>query len=111
MTYEQYWYGDVWMVEAFRKADELRLRRQSDNYWLLGRYVYDAIGRLAPILRTSFSKKSAKAEPYMKEPYKFKDEERRESVEQKKKREETEAARARLYMMQMFRAGQNWGEK
>lgn len=110
MTYDQYWHGDVWMVEAFRKADELRMRRKNEEYWLLGRYVYDAIGNLSPILR-SFAKKGTKPVPYMKSPYKISgDDERQETEEEKAEREEQEAARAKLYMTQMFMAGQNWGK-
>lgn len=107
MTYEQYWYGDVWMVEAFRKADRLRQQRANTEAWLQGSYVYDAVGRLAPILH-AFAKKGAKPTPYPREPYRLGESE--EKTEQKKaEQEESDRIKAKLYMQNLVRAGKNWG--
>ena len=70
MTYEQYWYGDVWMVEAFREAEKLRQERVNAETWLQGMYVYDAIARISPVLH-AFAKKGTKPQPYMSKPYEF----------------------------------------
>lgn len=70
MTYEQYWYGDVWMVEAFREAEKLKQQRTNAEAWLQGMYVYDAVSKLAPILH-AFAKKGTKPQPYLEKPYEF----------------------------------------
>ena len=69
MTYELYWNQDASLVKAYRKAHEIRRDEQNFFAWLNGKYVYDAIGALAPILRTSLSKVPAKAEKYIDKPY------------------------------------------
>lgn len=112
MTYEQYWYGDVRMAWDFLKAHELRMKREQEqtnfNAYLQGFYVYEAVGRLAPILH-AFAKKGAKPKPYPKEPFDLTGKEE-ETDEEKEKREQAEALRAEVYMMNMVRAGQNWGK-
>ena len=43
MTWDQYWYGDVWMVEVFREADKLRQQQRDVDAWLNGLYVVKAM--------------------------------------------------------------------
>ena len=66
MTYEAFWDGDVNMVRAFRKADELRRRRENEVLWIQGLYVRDA---LICTVGTMFSGKNDKKHEYPKEPY------------------------------------------
>ena len=65
MTPEQFWHQDSTLVIAYRKAEELRQRKQDCDAWLQGLYVYHAIGALVPVLR-AFG--SGKAEPYLEAP-------------------------------------------
>ena len=67
MSYEQYWDGDPWLYADYREADRLAQEREAYGRWLTGMYVYDAIGRLVPVLNP-FPKKH-RAEPYPEEPY------------------------------------------
>jgi hypothetical protein len=69
MTSDEYWNQDASLVRAYRKAHEIRREEKNFELWLQGRYIYDAIAMLAPILRTSLSKKPVKAEKYMERPY------------------------------------------
>lgn len=69
MTYDLYWNQDASLVKAYRKAHEMQRDEQNFFAWLQGKYVYDAIGALSPILRTSFSKKPVKPETYVEKPY------------------------------------------
>jgi len=69
MTYDLYWHGDASLVKAFRKAKKIRREEKNFELWLQGKYIYEAIGALAPILRTSLSKTPAKAEKYVSKPY------------------------------------------
>ena len=43
MTYEQFWYGDPWMVVSFRKAHELKNDMLNQQMWLMGLYAFDAV--------------------------------------------------------------------
>ena len=69
MTYEQYWNMDAGLVKSYRKAHEIQRDERNFDMWLQGRYIYDAIAALAPILRTSLSKQPVKAEKYVDKPY------------------------------------------
>lgn len=66
MTYELYWHGEPWLVKAYQEAYERQIDRMNYEKWLQGRYVYQAIGALTPILNPLSKKK--KAEEYLKEP-------------------------------------------
>lgn len=90
MTYDQYWFGDVWMVRAFRKADELRQKRTDSDAWLNGFYVQQAI---MSTIGNAFQKKGAKPTEYPAEPILVKYE--REKTEEYK-RQEQEKERLRL---------------
>lgn len=70
MSHEQYWCGDVWAVIGYREADKLRQQRVNNEAWLQGMYVYDAIGRIAPVLH-AFAKKGTKPKDYLSQPYDF----------------------------------------
>ena len=110
MTYEQYWYGDPRMAKAYYEADKLRQERFNQEAWLMGAYVYDAIGRLTPILH-AFADQKAKPIEYMPEPYPIRAAEReKKTAEQTRKQEEQEALRAKVYMLQLIEAGKNWGK-
>lgn len=72
MTYEQYWEMDSSLVIAYRKAAELKAKReaQEQNHaaWLAGRYVYDALCCASPIFH-DLAKPGTKARPYLEKPY------------------------------------------
>lgn len=106
MTYDQYWYGDTWMVRTFREADRLRQKRINEEAWLIGSYVRFAVdSTICNAFRDS--KKGQQMVKYPPGPIGNDDDERN----QKKKSEEAEAAYAKAYMEQMMRAGQNWGKR
>ena len=58
MTYEQFWDGDCWMVKSYREAHKLRNKRDNEQAWLIGRYVYDAVCAASPLLH-AFAKNIA----------------------------------------------------
>lgn len=103
MTYEQYWHGDVWMVEAFREAERLRQERTNTEAWLQGMYVYDAIARISPILH-AFAKKGTKPQPYVQKPYEF-DKRKRTEAEQEQIRE-NERLKSILFFKNWARSAQ-----
>lgn len=76
MTPEQFYEGHTWLTVSYRAADLIRRKRANFDAYLMGCYVYDAIGRLAPIFNP-FAK--AKPEPVMEEPFDLFGERKREA--------------------------------
>lgn len=109
MTWEQYWYGDVWMVEAYREAEKRRKERKNWELHLQGMYFYEALCDASPVFQ-AFAKRGTKPHPYRTEPYKLYGAEEETTEEEKKKQEEAERIRAKLYMQNMMRVGKNWGK-
>lgn len=83
MTWEEYWRGSTGIHTAYRKAYEREMKLKNEYLWLQGRYVYDAVGAMAPIL--SMRSKAKKPVPYLEHPYDLteKDREEREEAEAK----------------------------
>lgn len=65
MTYDQFWYGDVWLAKVYRDAEGLRERRANTEAWRNGFYIASAIsfsvGNMLP-------KKGSKSIKYMDRP-------------------------------------------
>lgn len=104
MTYDQYWYGDVWLSKAYLEADRLRKEQMNTELWLQGMYFYDAI---SCSLQNAFRNKSDPPAKYPTEPYSIFP--KQETKQEKEQREEAERLQAKLYMQQMVRVGKNWG--
>ena len=81
MTYEQYWYDDPMLINAYIRADEIKQRRRNNEMWLQGLYVYQAVGSLIH-LANPFSKKH-KADRYMKKPIPITSDELAEAEQEK----------------------------
>ena len=88
MSYDEFWNGDVHMVKAYRKANELQDRRNNQNMWMQGRYFYDALCAASPLYRFTMKKGIIKPEPYIKEPYPITEAELREREEREAKARE-----------------------
>ncbi len=87
MSYDDFWNGDVSMVEAYRKADELRLKQRNYELWLQGMYVYEALCDASPLFRFTMNR-TVKPESYLKEPYPITPMEAREREERAAKARE-----------------------
>jgi hypothetical protein len=82
MTYDDFWHGDVNMVRAYRKADEMKRRRENEALWVQGLYVRDA---LICTVGNMFSGKGSQKHEYPKEPYAITELEIREREEREAK--------------------------
>jgi hypothetical protein len=67
MTPEQYWHGEPMLFAAYKEARQLADEKAEWYQWQTGMYVYDAIGRAAPLLNPL--SKTHKALPWPEEPY------------------------------------------
>lgn len=101
MTYDEFWNQDVALVGVYRKAQEIRDRRQNQALWLQGMYIYEALCNVSPIFH-AFAKKGTKPAPYPKEPYAITEAEIREKeAREKRKREERLKAEFAAFAAQM----------
>lgn len=110
MTRDEFWYGDTSAHRDYREAHKLKVAEENTLRWLQGRYVYDAIGAMVPVLR-AFSK-ATKPGKYPEEPYDLFEEQRkaRELEEQRKRYEhikEKVSAFAEAYNKARKEVGEN----
>lgn len=94
MTPEQYWDGDPALAKYYRKADEIKRKRQNTDLWLQGMYIYEALCDVAPIFH-AFAKKGTKPRPYPDHPYSLTKKDREEEA---KLLEQREREKAKQYM-------------
>lgn len=103
MSYDSFWYGDIYETYFYKKANELYIRRMDEFMWQMGSYIYEAILDCSPILRP-FSKEK-KPLPYSDKPYLLKVEEHKnEPTEQEI---ENERLRAQIWANNLVRNFKN----
>ena len=62
MSYEQYWYGDPWMVRAYAQAYLMKRKANNEEMWLQGIYFAHA---LQTVIGNAFGGKKQK---YLEQP-------------------------------------------
>ena len=62
MTWEQFWFGNPWIAEAYREAHLLRRKMINEELWLTGLYNQSAVGS---VVASAFGKHK----DYVKEPF------------------------------------------
>lgn len=65
MPFTQFWDEDPWLVVAYRKANDLRRQRTSEELWLQGLYNYNAV---ATAIGNAFRQKGQQSQHYLEEP-------------------------------------------
>lgn len=105
MSYDAFWNDDVDIVKYYRKA--YKIRRDDINFaaYLQGKYVYDALLCVAPVLHP-FSKTN-KPHDYLDKPYELNDNVKRETPEDKEKTNYENG----LLMMRAYMAAYNKEKK
>ena len=84
MTYDEYWRDDPTLVRDYRKAKEIENRNEEWARWRQGLYIYDALIKVAPIIRP-FTKGEIKPGEYPDRPYPLTEKEAREQEQQKER--------------------------
>lgn len=65
MSAAEYWYGDSYLTVLYRRANDLRIQRKSEEMWMQGLYIYNALN---VVIGNAFRKKGTKARDYISEP-------------------------------------------
>ena len=102
MSYNDFWYGPAFMTTFYRDANKLELRRQDENNWMIGMYVYEAILDCSPVLH-AFSKKETKPLPYAEKPY-LMDQFKEKTEAEKEQEKENERLKCMVQMNNWYRA-------
>lgn len=69
MTYTEFWHCNTTMHKAFRKAWEQKKLYRNWEMWMQGMYFYDALLKVAPVMRASMGKSRVEPGEYPSEPY------------------------------------------
>lgn len=83
MTYDEFWYGNPSLVCDYRKAWEIKKQNEEWARWRQGAYIYDALLKVAPVLRP-FTKGKVEAGKYPEEPWPMTEKEARDREEQRR---------------------------
>lgn len=89
MTYDQFWLEDVALVKAYRRADDLRRKRENTILWLQGVYVAEALQATVGNMFSKGQKHKYPEEPF---PITAAEQEERREREQKARVERIKAA-------------------
>lgn len=69
MTYDEFWNCNTKVHKAYRDAWEQKKQFGNWERWMQGAYIYDALLRVAPVMRAAFSKTRVEPGKYPEEPY------------------------------------------
>ena len=102
MSYDEYWYGDAYLVKFYRDSYKLKIRYDDVFMWKQGMYIYEALCDVSPILH-AFSKKGTKPLQYRTKPM---SEETKENKTEKEKdiQVKQERMKARIFFERWARA-------
>ena len=99
MSYDEFWYGDVRLVEFYRKAHELKTRRENEMMWMQGVYNLKA---LEATVGNLFLKKGASPNTYPTAPFPITEAEHRElKAKEEAQRQERMKAEFARFVAQM----------
>lgn len=102
MSYEDYWYGDAYLVSFYRDAYKLKVRYDDVFMWKQGMYIYEALCDVSPVLH-AFSKKGTKPLQYRSRP--MSDEVSDTKTEKEKEQDiKNEQLKARIFFENWARA-------
>jgi len=96
MTYDQYWHGDAMLPKYYREAEKIRRSRINTDLWMQGRYIYDALCFVSPVLN-AFAKNGTKPIEYHNEPYPLN---AKEAEEREEKQAKAQMEKMRNMMLQ-----------
>lgn len=102
MSYNDFWFGSPYMTKFYKETHDIVVKKQDENNWMMGVYVYEALCDVSPILH-AFSKRGTKPLPYRDKPLTY--DENRDKTEEEKEREiEAERLKFTIQMNNWFRA-------
>lgn len=92
MSYDEFWHRNTKAHKAYRDAWERRRQYRNWEMWWQGGYIYEALLKVAPVMRAAFGKGKVEAEKYSEEPYPMS----RKEAEEREERRRQEALKRML---------------
>lgn len=87
MSYELFWFGDPWLVKAYREAQEFRNQQKNQEMWVQGVYNLRAFREVIEAFSYGLNQhKGAKPTPYPMEPLPFTEADQKLAEERNKQR-------------------------
>ena len=83
MSYEEYWHGNPYLAELYRKKQEIEWKKKNEELWLQGKYMHDGF---MIALDNMFKQKNDPVMKYLEEPYPLTEEDGEAFVERKNER-------------------------
>ena len=103
MTPEQYWDGESWLKQAYRKAYQIRMENEQKladrNNWYMGQYLISVLQTVPLLVGGLNVKEGTKLPGYPEKPF-FEQQEEKKQEDVRKKQEEDQSKLA----MAMFQA-------
>lgn len=89
MTWDEFWHRNTKVHWAYRKAWEQKKAYRNWEMWWQGGYIYEALIKVAPVMRAAFGKGIVEPGKYSDEPYPLseKEVENRRQMQQKQRME------------------------
>ena len=69
MSYDEFWNRNTKVHKAYREAYEQRKAYRNWEMWWQGAYIYEALLKVAPVMRAAFGKGKVEPGQYSDEPY------------------------------------------
>ena len=86
MTYDEFWHSNTARHYAVRKAWKVQRNARNWEMWLQGAYFYDALIKVAPVMRSSLTNANVQPGEYPSEPYPLDEQEAEEREERDRRR-------------------------
>lgn len=96
MSYDDFWHRNTKVHKAYRDAWEQKKAYRNWEMWWQGGYIYEALLKVAPVMRAAFGKGRVEPGKYSEEPYPLTRKEA-EAIQEAKRRRRMEN------MLAMFR--------
>ena len=101
MSFDEYWYGDAYLVKFYRDAYKLKIRYDDVFMWKQGMYIYEALCDVSPILH-AFSKQGTKPLQYREKPM-LEEFDKHKTQKEKEEEIKNERLKARIFF-------ENWAK-
>lgn len=84
MTYDEFWNCNTKVHKAYRDAWKQKKQYRNWELWMQGAYIYDALLKVAPVMRAALSKTRVDPGKYLEEPYPLTEKEANDREEAKR---------------------------
>ena len=97
MTWNQFWNCNTKVHRDYRLAWEQKKRYRNWEMWWQGAYIYEALLKVAPVMRAAFGKGKVEAGKYAEEPHPLTQKE----AEEMRERKRVESMKRMLAMLEL----------